>query len=429
MSEAEYGRAVLELVDTALETLGSTGDDTLAFRCGPTTVRIRSHIVQPRQDFRPFSHLPSVHGRDAAMDAAPELLVHVCDGPFPAPDGRQPPSGFHRARDGRHFVAVTDGPPMVVGLRSSENLAVSWIDDVAHEPPYTSFRPLAEIFSAWFPTQGLVLLHAAAVGDADGVVLLVGDGGSGKSTTAVLCSQAGLGFLADDFCLLEPGASPRVHSIYRSAKLRPDSAHRLPGVGASARDSSCDDHFFLVDEEATIVHAAVRAIVAVRPSTDPTGAPRLERATQDESFPLLLPTALKVPTGGTHAYRQWLQAAHTITRRLPAFVLELTWDTERVVELVRHVLDAEQSRDGNVVITTTPVVAVVYHRPQRAAELLEVVARRGPHVPVALDRLHVRSCPCATRPNTCTTRCGVSSHSSTHSTRWSSSTVGRPMAR
>ena len=96
--------------------------------------------------------------------------------------------------------------------------ALSWIEDIALTPPYVRFRPFAEILSAWFPTVGMVLLHAAAVGDADGVVLLVGNGGSGKSTTSVVCSRAGLGFLADDFCLLEPGAPPRVHSIYRSAE-------------------------------------------------------------------------------------------------------------------------------------------------------------------------------------------------------------------
>jgi len=235
---------------------------------------------------------------------------------------------------------------MLVGLRSSENLAVSWIDDAAHEPPYAHFRPFAEIFSAWFPTRGMVLLHAAAVGDDDGVVLLVGDGGSGKSTTAMVCHQAGLGFLGDDFCLLEAGSSPRAHSVYRSAKLRHDSAHRITDVDASARDGSGEDHFFLVDEEATIVCAPVRAIVAVRPSADPTGAPRLERVTQDESFPLLLPTALKVPSGGTDAYRLWLHAAHTLTHRVPAFRLELTWDTDQVVELVRRVLVTQRSRSG-----------------------------------------------------------------------------------
>jgi hypothetical protein len=183
----------------------------------------------------------------------------------------------------------------------------------------------------------MLLLHAAAVGDADGVVLLVGDGGSGKSTTAVLCSLAGLGFLADDFCLLEPGPLPRVHSIYRSAKLRRDSARRLQGATASSGDGIDGDHYFLVDEAATIVSAPVRAVVAVRPASGPHAETRLERIPPDRVFPYLLPTALKLASGGEHAFRQWLRAAHTIARTVDAYELQLTWDTTHLVDLVREV--------------------------------------------------------------------------------------------
>ena len=103
--------------------------------------------------------------------------------------------------------------------------------------------------------MGLVLLHAAAVGDADGVVLLVGNGGSGKSTTSVVCSQAGLGFLADDFCLLEPGTLPRPASTGRPS-LRDDSACRVPGVEVAPADRLDEDHYFLVDDDATIAQCA-----------------------------------------------------------------------------------------------------------------------------------------------------------------------------
>ena len=341
VSAAERGGAVLAFLDTALDTLGSAvgpavDGEVFAFRCGPTIVRIRATSARTGE-LRPFSHLPTVTPR-TATHGDPELVVHVCDGPFPGADGRRPPSGFHRVRDARTFVAITDGPAIVDGLRSSEGRAISWIEDVAHAPPYTRFRPFAEIFSAWFPAVRMLLLHAAAVGDADGVVLLVGNGGSGKSTTSVLCSQAGLGFLADDFCLLEPGARPRVHSIYRSAKLRGDSAGRVPDVHAARGDRVDDDHYFLVDDDATIASAPVRAIIAVRPAPDATAAPRLEQVTRDESFRLLLPTALKVASGGDAAYRFWLRSAHAIAESIPAYTLDLTWDTARVVDLVREAL-------------------------------------------------------------------------------------------
>jgi len=343
VTEAGYGGAVLELVDAALDTLRSGAHDALAFRCGPTTVRILTSTASGFEQL-PFTHLTRAAGRDRHHERH-ELVVHVCDGEFPGAAGRRPPRGFLRVRDHDLFVAVTDGPPMVEGLRRHDDRAMSWIDDAAQAPPYARFRPFSEIFAAWFPSVGMVLLHAAAVGDVDGVVLLVGNGGSGKSTTAVVCSQAGVGFLGDDFCVLEPGAPPRVHSIYRSAKLRDDSARRVPEVEAPPNDRVDEDHYFLVDD--AIVSAPVLGVVAVRPAADPTTAPRLERVTRDAIFPTLLPTALKVATGGDAAYRTWLRVAHAIAETVPAFRLELTWDTARVVELVREALDVGRTHGAS----------------------------------------------------------------------------------
>jgi hypothetical protein len=333
VSEAEHGRAALALVDTALDAWGPADhEEVAAFRCGPTTVRI---VTTGRRgaDDRPFSHLPRAERRSPSPDH--ELVVRVHDGPFPVAEHDRSPAGELRARDERSFVAVTDRPPVVEGLRNVDGVAFSWIQDVSHAPPYRRFRPFAELFAAWFPTVGLVVLHAAAVGDADGVVLLVGNGGSGKSTTSVLCSRAGLGFLADDYCLLEPGDPPRAHSIYRSAKLRLDTVRHLPDVDCAPGDQLDGDHYFLVDEDATVVSAPVRAIVAVRPAAKPTGAPRLERVASDETFRLLMPTALKVASGGDVAYRSWLRAAHAMAATVPAFTLDLTWDATGVVDLVR----------------------------------------------------------------------------------------------
>jgi hypothetical protein len=332
VSEAETSRAALALVDGALDAWGSADhEDVAAFRCGPATVRI---VATGRRgsDDRPFSHLPRAVPGSAASDR--DLVVRVHDGPFPVA-GCRPPVGEHRARDARSFVAVTDGPPVFEGLRIADGVAFSWIEDLGDAPPYRRFRPFAELLAAWFPTVGLVVLHAAAVGDADGVVLLVGNGGSGKSTTSVLCRQAGLGFVADDYCLLEPGDPPRVHSIYRSAKLRLDSVRHVPGVECAPGDEIDGDHYFLVAEDATVVSAPVRAIVAVRPAAEPTASPRLERVATDDTFRLLLPTALKVASGGDVAYRGWLRAAHALAAAVPTFTLDLTWDAGGVVDLVR----------------------------------------------------------------------------------------------
>jgi hypothetical protein len=297
--------------------------------------------TSPTIGLPPFSHLPEVDGSSAAL---PRLVVHQCDGDLPGTPGRRTPAGFDRVRDDHHFVSVTDFPPVLDALRTSDRVALSWVDDVTHLPAYARHRPLAEILSAWCPTQGLLVLHAAAVGDADGVVLLVGNGGSGKSTTAVLCAQSGFGFLADDFCLLDPGPQSWVHSIHRTAKLRPPSAHVHPDVAAAAPDTIYGDRYFLIDASATLVSAPVRAVVAVTPAPADRILPRLARVDERDVVQLLLPTALKIATGGDDAFRLWMRGAHSLARTVDAYTLELTWDTDRVVALVREVLECAKAR-------------------------------------------------------------------------------------
>ena len=88
--------------------------------------------------------------------------------------------------------------------------------------------PLLQLFRLWLEQQNITLLHGAAIGDSRGAALLVGRGGSGKSTTSLLALQAGMGFLGDDYCAVSLTPSATVFSLYSSAKfhlnntVRPD---------------------------------------------------------------------------------------------------------------------------------------------------------------------------------------------------------------
>ena len=118
--------------------------------------------------------------------------------------------------------------------------AVSYLDHVAGQavlavadagaiPPWDRACPLRALLTWWFAPQGLLLAHGAAVGSEDGAVVLVGRGGSGKSTTSLACLAGGLGFLGDDYVLIDPEAS-RVWSTYGSAKLAPEHLERYPDL-------------------------------------------------------------------------------------------------------------------------------------------------------------------------------------------------------
>jgi hypothetical protein len=79
--------------------------------------------------------------------------------------------------------------------------------------------PMRHLLSLWFGSQGRYLFHGAAVGESEGGVLILGAGGSGKSTTALACLEDGMAYAGDDRCLLSMDGLPHVYSLYGTAKL------------------------------------------------------------------------------------------------------------------------------------------------------------------------------------------------------------------
>ena len=117
--------------------------------------------------------------------------------------------------------------------------AVAWMNDLDAVPLWDCIHPLRRLLHTWARGFGADLVHAGAVGiDGDGV-LVVGPGGTGKSTTVLAAMQAGLSAVGDDYVLVDggstPGSLPSAHALYNTMRLhqtpsrpvsRPDGASR-----------------------------------------------------------------------------------------------------------------------------------------------------------------------------------------------------------
>ena len=89
-------------------------------------------------------------------------------------------------------------------------------------------HPFAKAVFLWAQKHNFYMLHAAAIGIDGHGVLIVGRGGTGKSTLTCTCLADGYDFVSDDYCLLSAAGSRIVYPIYTNVSLNPDSLSMLP---------------------------------------------------------------------------------------------------------------------------------------------------------------------------------------------------------
>lgn len=126
--------------------------------------------------------------------------------------------------------AGESGPQLNVVDRITSR-AYYWVPSAGQITSWEDAAPLKMILHWWLRDQGLQFLHAGAVGNETGGVLLGGKGGSGKSTTTLLCvgllqglngdgaSEHGLRYASDDYTVVSQEDPPVAYSMYNAAKL------------------------------------------------------------------------------------------------------------------------------------------------------------------------------------------------------------------
>jgi hypothetical protein len=147
------------------------------------------------------------------------------------------PEGVTAAlRDGARVVATDDG-------RTRYYDRSGWVWDLDRARRRASRSPwrvdVDDALETVAPLRPLVhwiavahdaaFVHGAVVADGSRAVLLLGAGGSGKSTTALACGAVGLRVLGDDYCVVT--RTGQTYATYRNAKADATTRALVPGVG------------------------------------------------------------------------------------------------------------------------------------------------------------------------------------------------------
>jgi hypothetical protein len=199
--------------------------------------------------------------------------------------------------------------------------------------------PLRAILHWWLGRRGVLQVHGGAVGFADGGVVIVGRGGSGKSTTSLTSLLAGLAYAGDDFVALEDGDSPYVHSLYSSGKLESHQMERFPSLAPAVANPDR-----LPGEKAVVYARDVEG--ATTTSGFPLRAvlvPRIKGGVETRLEPAS-PAAALVALAPSTIFQlhppqpDALAAMAAIVRRVPCFSLELGTDLDRIPQAIASFL-------------------------------------------------------------------------------------------
>jgi hypothetical protein len=263
-----------------------------------------------------FGHLP------ADVEAPPlHLTIHVWQTGWPGVDI---PPGLHRNRDATFAAQSHDGIINAVNVRTGRGYCC--VADVDAVRSWDRAAPLRSVLKWWLASRGLHLAHGAAVGRNGSGVLLTGRGGSGKSTTALVCLRAGLDYAGDDWVLIQPD-SLLVHSLYASAKLAVShwSANRSLLPDASLMDPRDEKYLGFLHGAGLVRQLNLRAILVPVVTGDPDT--RVVACTPGQALLALAPATMFQLRGDDAAT---FAAASELVRRLPCFALQLGTQLHRI---------------------------------------------------------------------------------------------------
>jgi hypothetical protein len=239
-------------------------------------------------------------------------------------------------------VIYHPGPDVLSVLDRVNGKAFYLLRDDAPLPFWELSSPFRHILHPWFSSRGLQYTHAGAVGNRNGGVLFAGKGGSGKSTTSLLCVSAGMLYAADDYCLTRPGDT-QVFSLYNTAKLKgPEDLVRVPEMSGKSFNEDSFEHggvgkgTFDLSEvwpERMAAGLPVRAILL--PTVIDSVDSRLAPCSPAEALLALAPsTVAQLPFSG----QEDCQRLAALADKVPAYRLYLGSDLKQIPALIGNLL-------------------------------------------------------------------------------------------
>lgn len=318
---------------------------------GPLRIQLTLHGAIDEADF--FDVFPSVRAiapskevplSSRRVDLAIKVIDDVrCGVKRPRLKWRAPDFGLKRVVPG-----WSDNERTTYFLRGAGGVAIAdwrsgrayvWVPSIEAFIASDRAAPFRWIIDGLAQRHGLMTMHAAVIGE-DGVgLLIVGEGGRGKSTLALAAIGAGMDYLGDDYCLVDPQPPYRAYRLFNTAKLQVDARvqpdwivdieHEIKSVSGGKRIFNLARHAraMLADQ------LEIRALLLPEFTDDPL--PVLEMVSANEAFRRAAPSTV-VQCEGSGA--QVAAEVGRLVRTLPSYRIHIPQELHRSIELIRDLI-------------------------------------------------------------------------------------------
>lgn len=225
------------------------------------------------------------------------------------------------------------------------------IVDPSSIPAFELACPLRGIFSWILRRHNIILLHAAAVGTIDGTVLIGGNSGAGKSSTALRCLVGGLNYLGDDICAISVENNiAKAHSVYSSGKTLskdlPNFPELLPAIHAHFDEHFEKEIFFFN----SLFSNKLQSLAPIKAVVLPHQNAELPISFQKCSFAQALSimsssTKSLLPDAGNEMYHVLSAVLHLV----PCYRFNLGNDPSKIATTIERFISQLKDNDGALV--------------------------------------------------------------------------------
>ncbi len=255
--------------------------------------------------------------------------------------------------------------------------AMYWLNSHRDLPAWVLGSPLRTILHWWLESNGRQLVHAAGLGYRGRGVLIPGRGGSGKSSTALACLEAGLDYIGDDYLAIAMDPEPVMYRLFNTAKLEPAQMARFPGLARcrSVLDPGFDKSVLFLD---TAYAGQLRTSLPLSRILKPSISGRPETTFSDVSaldveLGMSSETLAHLPHVGGHT----VAFLERISKQVPRAEIHLGTDRPQIVREIRQHLEQPAPAPAAEPATsiTQPTVSVSVHLRQDDPTPLKELAR------------------------------------------------------